>query len=737
MNKQDRRCLCRERKLLLGFIAATLAMQMGAVVGADEPDRVAVAIITVLDKSGSMSGDRIGQAKKEILEKARQIRPSASTPWVVIPFTTQPTDVRTFAKGLSPLKQYLSGLSAGGGTSIASGLAKAISEVHEQFPDAQHLIVSLYSDGEDADVSGVAEQESRLDALFQRRADRGLGQTVIVRSWESANAELVANLKRGRNAHVIDAGEAALGHATLLPHIEVIHSSWTTTPKVAVRLKARIEVRGDLAAPELLPVRIRCATAGVEGDRLVKVMPGADTPKTFRLRLTIDPASPPTAAELVFKIESPPRAVERKDELLVTTLGQDRVVVEAPVPPLERTITASAAVDAGRATWTDPVAEEAEVDVGLQLKFTSDLSHRFRQPVEFEIEWDKNVSMTSGPKTIKVDKPGERTVKFRLKFVGQKSTDAKLRLTPVDPPAFVTFNPTPVTAATIIHPPAPVVTDVAVSAENCEAGLWTDLRDGRAPFRARLVVEASGAIRDGTPLKLVEPKTVSNVQLEPDMIGQQGRTLELTGVAEFQGAPHETGLVFEVEPIARQGAVTFTTPDAVVLHVADPQPAHLKLRSHQNPSGGEVRLHLGRDGRATWKMIPVVSGVAEAEAAAGLDVTVKIGRPLRPARFEGIPPFQPVALQIAGDSGSGSFFFDSSLAGDVVALVEPECSRIVADTARVRVVKEAPAKRYLLWGLVTLFSAALVAIPLRLLARGKENGEDQAGADQLGEEREE
>ncbi len=62
------------------------------------------------------------------------------------------------------------------------------------------MAIYLFTDGEDPNVKPREIQEARLDQLFQRRSEQGLGQTVICRRWGTANADLVARLQRGKHA---------------------------------------------------------------------------------------------------------------------------------------------------------------------------------------------------------------------------------------------------------------------------------------------------------------------------------------------------------------------------------------------------------------------------------------------------------------------------------------------------------------------------------------------------------
>ena len=52
----------------------------------------------------------------------------------------------------------------------------------------------LYTDGEDPDQQGIHLAEGQLDSLFSDRSRHGLSQTVFVKRWSNANAELITRL---------------------------------------------------------------------------------------------------------------------------------------------------------------------------------------------------------------------------------------------------------------------------------------------------------------------------------------------------------------------------------------------------------------------------------------------------------------------------------------------------------------------------------------------------------------
>lgn len=188
-------------------------------------NRLGLVRIVVLDTSGSMAGERIETSRKELLDLGRQLPPSTDNPFIVVPFHHDAHDVKTFTD-LKSFEKFIQGIQAGGGTSIAKGLERAIKELAPG-RDARHICVLLYTDGEDGDLAGILKQEEILDRLFSDRGKRGLHQSVVfAKRWEQANADLLKKITERGNAQVIDAGELKIQPVVFTPTLSVADVRW-------------------------------------------------------------------------------------------------------------------------------------------------------------------------------------------------------------------------------------------------------------------------------------------------------------------------------------------------------------------------------------------------------------------------------------------------------------------------------------------------------------------------------
>ena len=128
--------------------------------------------LAILDASSSMEGERLDVARNELFRVARQLPPSKTHPFVIVPFDSDARQVCTFTD-LPSMEAFLSDLTSEGGTSIAAGLARAVDEL-SRYAGARNVYVFLYTDGEDSSEKEIAAQEARLDAIFADRQTKGL-----------------------------------------------------------------------------------------------------------------------------------------------------------------------------------------------------------------------------------------------------------------------------------------------------------------------------------------------------------------------------------------------------------------------------------------------------------------------------------------------------------------------------------------------------------------------------------
>ena len=123
----------------------------------------------VVDVSGSMSGDKIEQAKAALLQALGTLRPADR--FRLIPFSSM---VRNFREGFTPAtaenvraaREYVNGLSADGGTNIAGALDAVLATAS---PDDRLPIIVFLTDG----LPSIGEQSpDRIAALASTRIGR-------------------------------------------------------------------------------------------------------------------------------------------------------------------------------------------------------------------------------------------------------------------------------------------------------------------------------------------------------------------------------------------------------------------------------------------------------------------------------------------------------------------------------------------------------------------------------------
>lgn len=287
--------------------------------------------VVVLDTSGSMEGERLNTAVTEIKQHAQALPPSPEAPWIFLPFNEKVYDSRTFTNGLAELENYLTRVRADGGTSIASGLEAALKAIRNS--NAERVNIFLFTDGEDDDQAGIQAQQERLGQLFDERAERGLGQTVICRRWGGANKQLVAHLEKKKSVGVIDAGEARLISLVLTPEVQCLGTRW-----LPERQSLEIRLQGAARAPAELvrqyqptPLRFVCTTPQAQGDIAFDVPIGDAGTRQFTIMLPFTPDVRLSSVRLDFDVSAP--SVKKLAQTLVfPSLAKDNLSVVAEVP---------------------------------------------------------------------------------------------------------------------------------------------------------------------------------------------------------------------------------------------------------------------------------------------------------------------------------------------------------------------------------------------------------------------
>lgn len=682
----------------------------------DQPTAPHLLVTVLVDTSGSMASDsRLDIAKREIIAKARDLVPSPTSPWIIVPFDSEVRGPRRFVNGVDELEAYVNGLSADGGTNISSALTFA----HEGYSRAQHvphLLCFFYSDGEDPRPEDVNAATDRLDKLFAQRVDQGLSQSLVVRRWSSANSDLVTRLKDGGNVDVIDAGEAQLQHVTLEPQLTVVDRSWSVAPILRVLIDAEIIVKGQNSAGGHSPLDVSCTTPNVQFASTT-INPGSG-PVHLELFIEIDPNNVPDSIDLAFEISTPPPAATTSTGVLISTLSRDRVNLTLDVPPLLRKSTVTAtAVAAEPVRWIDPLEWKFELLIDLSVTVTTELSAvPYRQPVEFTVTGNSDLTLL-GNTTFSVDRPGTFALQIPAQSLLKAPATTHLTILSTDSlPADQSFDPIPLGLSLEVSPPEPIITHVTAAIESVAGSQWISLRTGSVLQRAKLSLKADHPLRTNSTVRLVASGGVVLRQLSSRLTDP----IEFAIMIQPKNGilPHQIPLEVSVEP-SQQGAINIEGPITSTLTLTEPPPAQLALAMEGNVTRRiDVPIQDWAAG-PTLQVTPVVLGVVDKRVAEGILADVRIAGPLKQTHERPVTLFSPSSIQLSleGHRSPQPFFRDTVVESVLHATASPQSARIKDTEIVVLIRREAVAKRYFMTALGILFVALVVILPFRFVSQ--------------------
>jgi Ca-activated chloride channel homolog len=221
-------------KVLAGETTRVYAeLDLAALAGSDDVERAPLSMAVVLDTSGSMSGDKIADAKRSVVQLIREMRDDDEL--TIIEYSDHSRVVEPLQRvgaARSRLISAVQGLSAGGGTNIPSGLRAALGELGAASQGRVRRVV-LASDGLDS---------SRAQAQALARRSFGDGTTIsslgIGLDFDESYMSSLAVAGHGNFAFVDD--KSSLG--TFLSR-ELREASTTTLEAASVRLHLPTGVR--------------------------------------------------------------------------------------------------------------------------------------------------------------------------------------------------------------------------------------------------------------------------------------------------------------------------------------------------------------------------------------------------------------------------------------------------------------------------------------------------------------
>jgi len=686
--------------------------------GDTAPNQASLVRIVVLDTSGSMAGERLSQARKELLEMARQLPPAKDHPFMVVPFNTSAVDVGTFTD-LPSLEHYLGQLQGNGGTSIAAGLKRALAEL-QKYRDIRHICVLLYTDGQDPDTAGIQKQEQQLDLLFGYRAQHGLQQTVVFcKRWQGANADLVALIKKRGHAQVIDAGELRLLPVTLRPSVRVSDVRWSKKDLnlLEIDLRATVQLEGKIPDHSAPKVRFTCGNSGARGDISAHVSSGQPTPTPLSISLPISPdilASGRT--HLDFEIAQPSN-VKVTSGLVLPQLPLDSLRVPVTLPAIAvRSLIKATIAPANQPTWVDPIVGRPAFPISLTLDVESIPDRPWREPVHFGITPDSGNHIIAGDDSFTLRGPDTLSVSLTLDADPCPSSSKHVPSTfkvgftiaPKGLPKHVTFDPPQLNITQDLPSPPPVRTSLTANARSIGTPYWTDLLHGTAAFVTDIEFRVDGPLAPNTEIAVHCPSDVRRIQLTPSKITTGSQLVRLAVEADFEPAPSKKAFVFHIQPPSIQGAVRVIAPHPLQIAVVGPTPVQLALAKDGAIVPTLEATLDDADSDAAFCVVPVMAGLTQPRAATGIAAVVHPGLSLQVPANRLLPLFAPTALQTKLPSSfTGRFFYDTLVEEDITVAPNPPTPAVVGSKHRVILRVEAPFKR-LLFYLAAIISTILI-----------------------------
>jgi len=125
----------------------------------DDDERAGVSVSLVIDRSGSMTGARIADAKRAASRFVDQLTFDGGDEAQVIAFDSDVTVVQRWANEAGPLRSAIDGLVAGGSTALWGATIEAVEQTE---PRVGRSVVIVLTDGNDTASSSTLEQATNV-----------------------------------------------------------------------------------------------------------------------------------------------------------------------------------------------------------------------------------------------------------------------------------------------------------------------------------------------------------------------------------------------------------------------------------------------------------------------------------------------------------------------------------------------------------------------------------------------
>lgn len=695
-----------KRHALYAFFSILILAPMGM---ADQPALVRVAVV---DTSGSMQDKRISIVRTELRNVITQLPPSSDHPFVLVTFQSVAEPARIFTDEQAALAA-VNKISVGGGTNIAAGLESALNEIRK-YTDSAHVWVLFYSDGEDPNLSGILEQEAKLDAIFADRQQAGLAQTVILKRWGNANGVLKQRIEDRKHAIVTDLGEATLVPIRLDAKVDVVGVRWSTKKLgyLEVDVQPSVQINGPSGQQWNELLNFCCAFAGAEGETSIATLPGDPAPKVGTL-LVPDP-NDPTIGELKlpFKI-TPPVSQSVGSSLLVPLLANTAVEATVPLPAtkLSRVYHVSHTIEPP--SWLNPLELRARIPVRLNFDVQATGDPTVDTATTFQIAPEQGSSVLEGELRFTLPGPGSYSIPLVIeKLADGPSSDfenvrfsMRFKVSAVDIPARITIDPPDVEIVQEnIDPPAQVITKITARQSTDASASWIDLKNAIAIADTTIEFNVDGPIPPQSEFTVVVPPSISRLEFVPPTLHSGRQSIKARIFGRFSAAPDRLSLSLTIVPPTAKGAVLFSAPQPLLVTILPPKPVRLLA-----VDGSRVVTRL-----ATSIPDNVNQGVLRINPALANWPANQVDKSIRVSPQSKSPAFQLASHQVlqlnsiqtiqfkTPPESRRPFFSDTKVTGTVDLVSQVATPAISGSRYPVEITIRAPFKRLLFWTAITL-----------------------------------
>lgn len=692
------------------------------------PKLVRVAIV---DNSPSMSGERIAAVRTELTNVIRQLPPSDEYPLVLIVFHAQvePTQVFTDPRAAEKAVAALSG--QGTGTYIAPALSKAHDELLK-LGNMSNVLVMLYTDGEDDDQQGIHQAEAQLDVLFNKRSQQGLSQSVFVKRWGNANAELISRLRANGHVQVLDAGELSVEALMITPVVDVIEAK--RDPQKPQRLQVTyspsVALKGKKLPTAFPACRFVCLNSGAQGQTQTLVQP--DSKKTS-CTLTVPLPDPNTTKQLSLTFQVTPTATTSLERIFfLPILPTSTLTVQVSVPPMAVKNRLEAKVSEARVLkWQDPDALLVRCQVELAVTATAvEATDNIDRATTFEIAPQPGVKLVGDTPILKMPKPGTFPVEIMVDVPVVQTGPGKpartgpidLTIQPVRKPDYLSYEPKSVCVHQVgLTFPEQVQTNITPIVKKIGRPVWVDLAESLATFDADVMFRVEGSIPQNTTLSLLAPGNIRGKLIPPGTILHSGETVVTLKVIARLTPGKPERLDFSIVAPPATPAVRFNVERGFSLSVVAPPPASIVCLERSRVQTVFPVKVADNQYSTDVTLRPALTGVDPQSSPRLPKVAIKTNGATLISDENSAPFFQPRVLKIKlPELSLASFFFDSQQRVDVELKPNVATPAVLPGHVQIIITRQAPLKRLLMYLAWAVFPIGILALLAKIIHRLRE-----------------